>query len=212
MSNLKKLEKLFKSSIKKKDLGLFNQALLLNDSLNLIPAQDITSMVANLFGAKTAVGWKNAMDFNEALDDYLKVSEAFLTKMYLPLVGKMSWNSTPSHLKEEWWNEVGTRHGSFVAKRKKVPLNKVLTSVSPTGIVLDWSDVMLSEKYNPETGRHEIVERKPFTTILEIFYENGRIEQLSSELGIKRGSSKITTDQTASSIAKGLNSFYKFIY
>lgn len=203
---LKKLKKLFKSSIKGKDLGLFNQALLLNDTLNLIPNQDITSMVANLFKAKTAVGWENAMDFNDALDDYLKVSEAFITKMYVPVVGKMSWKSTPDHLKAHWWLEVGTRHGSYVAKKKKKSLKEILTHTSATGIVLDWSGVVLVSQ------RGKIIERKPYTTILEIFYENGKIETISKEMGIGKGASKITLDQTAASVAKGLDSFYKFIH
>jgi len=188
----KKLKTLFKSSIKGKDLELFRQALSLNDVLNLIPVQDITSMVECLFNAKTTAGWKNAMDFNDALDDNLKVSEATITKKYLPLVGRMSWNSTPSHLKEEWWNEVGTRVATFTSKRQKKSLKEALPHVDAKGIVLDWSGTFGTQK-------------------LSVSYQNGKIETISKDLGLGLGSSKITLDWTCAKVSRGLIDTYKFI-
>lgn len=192
MSNTKKLEKLFKTSIKGKDLATFQQALSLNDALNLIPAQSITTMVGSLFKAKTASGWRTAMLFNDALDDNLKVPEASLTKMYLPLVGRMSWNSTPSHLKEEWWKEVGTRVATFTSKRQKKSLKEALPHVDAKGIVLDWSDTFGTQK-------------------LSVSYQNGKIETISKDLGFGRGSSKITLDWTCAKVSRGLIDTYKFI-
>lgn len=205
MSNTKKLEKLFKTSIKKKDLATFQQALSLNDALNLIPAQSITTMVGSLFKAKTASGWRTAMMFNDVLDDNLKVSEAFLTKLYLPVVGQMSWNSTPEHLKEEWWKEVGTRIATFTSKRQNKSLKEALPHVDSKGIVLDWGGIMTTMQYG------KVKQRKPYTQVLNVFYENGKIETTSKDLGLKRGSSKVTLNQTASSVAKGFIQTYKFI-
>jgi hypothetical protein len=208
----KKLERLFKSSIKKKDLETFQQAYSLNDALDyLVPAQDVATMVASLFKAKTAAGWKVALSFNDILDDYLKVSEASITKLYMPIVGKMSWNSTPEHLKEEWWKEVGTRIATFTSKKQKKSLKEALPHVDSKGLVLDWGGIMISERYNPDTGDYQVVERKPYTQVLNVFYENGKIETVSEDIGLKKGSSNITLDQTASDIAKAFIQTYNFI-
>ena len=192
---------------------MFNQAIALNDALDyLVPAQDITAMVASLFKAKTAAGWKAALSFNEALDENIKVSDKDLTSAYMPLVKKMSWNSTPEHLKKEWWKEVGTRIAVFVAKRKKKSIEDVLPSVNSRGIVLDWSGIMITKQYDRTTGVDQVVQRKPYTRILNVFYENGKIETVSKDLGLKRGSSNVTLDQTASAVAKGFIQTYKFIH
>ena len=188
----KKLEKLFKTSIKGKDLATFQQALSLNDVLNLIPTQDITKMVGSLFKAKTASGWQTAMLFNDVLDDNLKVPEALLTKMYLPIVDKMSWNSTPDHLKAHWWYEVGSRVAIFTSKRQKKSLKEALPHVDAKGIVLDWSGAFGTQK-------------------LSVSYQNGKIETISKDLGLGRGSSKITLDWTCAKVSKGLIDTYKFI-
>lgn len=207
MSNLKKLETLFKTSIKKKDLETFNQATTLNDALDyLVPAQDITAMVASLFNAKTAAGWEVALSFNDTLEDYLKVPEASITKLYMPVVGKMSWNSTPEHLKEEWWREVGTRIATFTSKRQKKSLKEALPHVDSKGIVLDWGGIQTTVQYG------KVKSRTPYTQVLNVFYENGKIETVSKDLGLKRGSSNVTLDQTASAVAKGFIQTYKFIH
>ena len=210
--NKKKLENLFKTGIKKKDLELFQQAYTLNDALGyLVPAQHIATMVYSLFKAKTAAGWKVALSFNDALEKNIKVSEASLTKLYLPLVGKMSWNSTPEHLKEEWWKEVGTRIATFTSKRQNKSLGDALPHVDSNGLVLDWGGIMISERYNPDTRERQVVERKPYTQVIKVFYENGKIETVSEDIGLKRGSSNVTLDQTASSVAKGFIQTYNFI-
>ena len=213
MSNLKKLETLFKTSIKKKDLETFNQALLINDSVNLVPAQDITTMVTALFRAKTAGGWKVALSFNEALDESMKVSEKLMTQFYRPLARDMSWNSTPEHLKEEWWEIIGADVAAKIAqKRGDKTIRNTFLSSSPEGITMDWGGMMVTERYNPDTGEYQIVEKKTYTRILNIFYENGKIETISKDLGLKKGSSNITLDQTASSVIEGLFQVYNFIH
>ena len=185
---------------------MFNQAISLNDALNLIPDQDITSMVSGLFGAKTAAGWIVAMEFNGVLDEHLKVSEVSITKMYVPIVGNMSWNSTPDHLKAHWWLEVGTRVATFTSKKQKKSLEAALPQVKSNGIVLDWGGIQTTVQYG------KVKSRTPYTMVLNVFYENGRIEIVSEDIGFKKGSSKITLDQTASFIAKSFIQTYKFLH
>ena len=207
MNGAKKLDNVLKTSIKKKDLASFQQALMLNDTLNLFPPAYLQGLVLKLFKAKTAQGWKVALAFNGALDKAAQVPEKTLTSMYKPLVSKMSWNSTPNHLKEMWWEEVGTLVSTFVAKRRSgQSINDLLPFVSSTGIVLDWSDTRLVQQNGV------VVDRQPFSMVVNVFYENGRIETVSKDLGVGKGSSNITLDQTASSIAKGIFKTYTFIF